>query len=253
MPVSPYQRAQQEGLNQPEGGSGGESGTGKSRSHPTSKRRAKRQKTKEKYAKAREDAQLEDVIPTTPEGAVRDERVPPSKQSEGARGAVQTATMVSGAVRNGWAVPKEAQERVIDELVAIVGDPEMPAKAKVAAANALRLADKDQWERDHPETAARVRGNTSTTVNVVNNVGEVFADIRRDIELIEGTNSGQGHTGSERIERGTDQRASGAEREGTNGAAGTDREGVGDVQADGAAKQVDETQANGTEEARETD
>lgn len=46
-------------------------------SHPTSKARRKRQKLKRKYARLREDAQLADIIETTAEGAVRDERVDP--------------------------------------------------------------------------------------------------------------------------------------------------------------------------------
>ena len=54
--------------------------------HPTSKARRKRQKIKRKYARLREDCQLACIIETTPEGAVRDERVPPSAQAEDSRG-----------------------------------------------------------------------------------------------------------------------------------------------------------------------
>jgi hypothetical protein len=47
--------------------------------------------------------------------------------------------------------------RYADELGTIVTDPDVPAKVKVAAFNALRLADKDQWERDHPAEATLLR------------------------------------------------------------------------------------------------
>lgn len=48
---------------------------------PSNKQRNRRQKVKARYTKAREDAQLEGIIPTSPEGAVRDERVDPASQS----------------------------------------------------------------------------------------------------------------------------------------------------------------------------
>ena len=49
--------------------------------HPTSRARGLKQNLKEHYAKVREEAQLQGLIPTTPEGAVRDEKVKPSTQT----------------------------------------------------------------------------------------------------------------------------------------------------------------------------
>jgi hypothetical protein len=46
-----------------------------------------------------------------------------------------------------------------------VENPEMPAKAKIAAFNALRMADKDQYERDQLEEAGK--SGSTVTINVV--------------------------------------------------------------------------------------
>src|SRR3954465_3171126 len=115
-------------------------------SHPTSKARRKRQKIKRKYARLREDCQLADIIDTNPEGAVRDECVPATAQSE-----QPFPELIAQAIRKGWAVEEGKKPGLVDELVRIVLDPNMPAKAKITAFNALRMADKDQWEREHPD------------------------------------------------------------------------------------------------------
>jgi hypothetical protein len=135
---------------------------------------------KRKYARLREECQLAGIIPTVPEGAVRNERVDPALQQE-----QPLPELIAQAVRHGWAVPEECKPGLVDELQAIVDNPEMPAKVKVAAFNALRLADKDQYERDHPEEAGKARGGAK--VAVVNNVrlGNVFDDIARDVAIIE--------------------------------------------------------------------
>ena len=132
---------------------------GKRKAKPTGKRRNRKQKVKETYAKAREDAQLADVIPTTPEGAVRDERVDPRTQTT-----PPMPGLVALAVRGGWATPEDKKQAMVDELVGIVNNPEMPAKVKVAAFSALRMADQHQWERDHPEDAGRAKGGASVSI-----------------------------------------------------------------------------------------
>jgi len=126
----------------------------KRKSKPTSKARARKQNTKDRYAHAREDAQLEGLIPTTPEEALKPERVDPSTQSE----EPTPTTMVIRAATKGWKVPDERKETLVAELIGIIDNPEMPAKVKVAAFNALRLADQSQWERDHPEVMAKIKG-----------------------------------------------------------------------------------------------
>lgn len=70
------------------------------------------------------------------------------------------------AARRGWAVPDERKVVLVDELVGIVTNPEMPDKVKVAAFNALRQADQAQYDRDHPEDARKAKGTSTSTVNV---------------------------------------------------------------------------------------
>ena len=139
---------------------------GKRKAKPTSKRRSKKQKIRETYAKAREDAQLIDVIPTTPEGAIRDERVPPCAQ-----GSQSMPVLIAEAIRRGWAVPDGIKPQLVDEMVAVILDPERSDKAKVAAFNALRAADRSQWEQDNPVDAGKAKGATSTVaVSVQSNM-----------------------------------------------------------------------------------
>lgn len=135
-------------------------GKGKSKPHPTGSRRNRKQKVKASYAKAREEAQLLDIIPTTPEGAVRPERVDPATQAD-----VAAPELIGQAIRNGWAVPEARKPDLVDELIRILDSLEAPDKVKVAAFNALRMADQAQYERDHPEVVAKLRGN-GATVNV---------------------------------------------------------------------------------------
>ena len=178
MPISPFQRAAEEGLNQPEGSSTVGSGKRKRKSKPTSKARSRRQKTKDRYAHAREDAQLEGLIPTTPEEALKSERVPACAQ-----GSQPMSELVAQAIRKGWNVDEAKKPGLVAEMVAIVMDTEMSAKAKVAAFNALRLADKDQYERDHPDTVkAGGGGNTIVNVNVetIESVQQRLVEVRID-------------------------------------------------------------------------
>ncbi len=147
-------------------------------------------KIKATYAKAREDAQLAGVIPTEPVGAVRNEVVSTSDAPQ--------PGLLQQALRNGWEVPHENKPRLVDEMTKIIDDPNIPVKVKVAAFNALRMADQQQYERDHPEVVAKLKGqNNNQTVNVgvTSNVvvGEVFSDIE-NIEksvgvILNGTNS----------------------------------------------------------------
>lgn len=153
MPQSPFQRAAQEQTSQPESGSEGRKG--KRKSKPTTSRRHKRQETKKRYSEAREDAQLQGLIPTTPEGAIKPEPVSPSVQ-----GNQPMSELIAQAIRKGWAVPENRRPELIDEMIAIVLDNELPAKAKIAAFNALRMADQTQYERENPEAAGKAKGPT---------------------------------------------------------------------------------------------
>ncbi len=145
--------------------------------HPTNSRRNKRKKLKETYAKVREDAQVAGIIVTTPEGAVRPEAVNPASQGEQSLLGIDRA-----AVRNGWAVPEEKKPMVVDRLLEVFEmgpqkmvtrdgiEIEVPPDYNLMKENAkvLILADKTQFDRDHPEDAGKARGGgNTTTVNVV--------------------------------------------------------------------------------------
>ncbi len=166
MPESPFQRAAREGAGIPQGSQGqgpkGSSSAGgkkrKRKSRPTTSARARKQRTKDRYAHAREDAQLEGLIPTLPEEALKPEQVPACAQSEDRKA---LAEMVTRAIRGGWAVPLAKREQFVEELTGILLDPEESSKVKVAAFTALRLADHDQWVRDNPEVAGKAKGGTS--------------------------------------------------------------------------------------------
>lgn len=130
-------------------------------SHPSSKRRRHKQKVKAGYAKLREEAQHLDLIPTTPEGAVRDERAPLT-------GNAQLPELVRQAIRENWATPDCAKGAIVANLLEpffaerqldAQGRP-LPMDPRVATelAKTLRLLDQTQFERDHPEEAGAAKG-----------------------------------------------------------------------------------------------
>jgi hypothetical protein len=77
--------------------------------------------------------------------------------------------------KRGWATPEEVKEDLVDEMMAIVRDPDMKAKDRVAAFNALRVADQSQWERDHPTEAGKSKGGTTSSVNINLNMAAAAA------------------------------------------------------------------------------
>lgn len=118
-------------------------------------RRKAMQNLKRRYADLRERAQLAGLIPTEPEGAVRDERSPAQPK------------LVERALREGWAVPEEIKPELVQELVAVVQDEEAADKTKVAAFRALLAADQAQHERDNPQkTAKGGQVNVSVQTNI---------------------------------------------------------------------------------------
>lgn len=118
-------------------------GRARSLSKPSGRKRKRKEQTKERYQRAREDAQLEGVIPTSPEGASKPERIEPSSQS------IQRFPELIGlAIRRGWAVPDEKKPGLVDEMVDVVHDMDAAAVAKVMAFKALAQGDQLQHERD---------------------------------------------------------------------------------------------------------
>jgi hypothetical protein len=125
---------------------------------PTSSRRWKLQRVADRYAHAREDAQLAGLIPTEPEEALRDERVDPAGQSE-----PPLLGLVRLAVRDNWATPDEKKPVIVDKIVALVEADDTEDHTRIAAARTLLQMDRDQWERDHSELAGKVRGGVQVT------------------------------------------------------------------------------------------
>ena len=110
-------------------------------SHPTSKARRRRQKLKRRYARLREDAQLADIIETTPEGAVRNEvaRVAPDPP---------LPHLVRAALKNNWPTPDCNKPAIIASLLAPFYDSDADRALLVKCFKVLFLADQTQYERD---------------------------------------------------------------------------------------------------------
>lgn len=138
----------------------------KRKSKPTSKRRAQRQKLKDRYAHAREDAQLAGLIPTAPEEALKDERVDPKTQGE-----QDTSGIDRRAARNGWALPDHKKVQVVDRLSEIFEPSnEKPDRYLMEkTAKVLIIADQRQWERDNPQLAGQSKGAINVQQNQQNN------------------------------------------------------------------------------------
>jgi hypothetical protein len=145
-------------------------------SHPTNKARNRRKKVQARYAKAREDAQLAGLIPTTPEGAVRGERVDPRLQS-----CQQLPQLIRQALREGWNVPDSAKPGIIAELLQpfYAQDGPQDYKLLIRLARLLLLLDQTQ---DHSEEAGKAKGGGSATMASVQANIQAAALIREMIE-----------------------------------------------------------------------
>jgi hypothetical protein len=108
------------------------------------KKRKRRQRCKERYAKAREDAQLSGILPTVPEGAVRSEVAPVAPDPP-------LPHLVRAALRQGWDVPDAAKPKVVAELLAGVFDRDADPMMRIRLVRTLLLADRVQYERDRAE------------------------------------------------------------------------------------------------------
>ena len=169
------------------------------KSKPTSSKpgeRGKRQRTKDRYDHAREDARLEGVIPVVPEVAPKPERVDPSSQNE-----VRFPRLIGQAIRRGWAVADEKKPGLVDELIEVVEDEEASPMAKIFAFNALVKGDQVQHDKDQQyirldRVLEMWRGILSAIRNHVTDpllVKAIVADVLRflpppaaGLELIEG-------------------------------------------------------------------
>lgn len=152
---------------------------GKRKSKPTSKRRNERQKLKQAYSKAREEAQLAGIIPTTPEGAVRPEQVNPNNQRVPA-----LPDIVRQALKEGWATPDSAKPAIVAALLEPFFNDELvvdetgkvhlvrPSRKLLnELAKTLRILDQTEYERKFPELAAKAKGGvTVNNSNTQNNI-----------------------------------------------------------------------------------
>ena len=79
------------------------------------------------------------------------------------------------APKRGWATPEDVKEDLVDQMMRIVEDPDAKAKDRVAAFNALRVADQSQWERDHPVESGKSKGGGTSQVNINLNMAAAAA------------------------------------------------------------------------------
>ena len=164
-------------------------------SRPTGKNRKTRQKVKERYAKVREDAQLMGVISTSPEGAVREERVDPSSQdSQRFPGLDRLAILNEG---RGWSTPEHVKRKAVEQAAEVLFEKKTVFKTVVnpdgttttvevvlppdrneqlAAIKVLLLGDQKQYERDNPVESGEKGGSSEVTVNV-NNTNQVAVGV----------------------------------------------------------------------------
>ncbi len=140
------------------------------------KKRKSKQKAKERYAKAREDAQLAGVIETTPVGAVRDEVVNPLVQEE-----QETLSLDRKAIQKGWAVPEQEKQAVVGRLIEKIHQEETSAAEVAMCSNAVLRADQMQYERDHPKEAGEAKGGTKVGVVVQNQIN--LSDLFKQVDL----------------------------------------------------------------------
>ena len=112
------------------------------------KKRKRRQRCKERYAKAREDAQLIGIIPTVPEGAVRNEVAPVAPDPP-------LPQLIRQALRENWATPDASKSKVVADLLAAFFEEGADPMLRIRLFRTLLLADQTQYARDHPEQARK--------------------------------------------------------------------------------------------------
>lgn len=163
----------------------------KRKSKPTGKGRSRKQTVKDRYAHAREDAQLAGVIPTTPEEALRSERVDPlSQDSQRFPGLDRLAILNEG---RGWSTPEHVKRKAVEQAAEVLFEKKTVFKTvtnpdgttttvevvlppdrneQLAAIKVLLLGDQKQYERDNPVESGGSKGGSEVTVNV-NNTNQV--------------------------------------------------------------------------------
>jgi hypothetical protein len=114
------------------------------------KKRKRRQRCKERYAKLREDAQLCGILPTVPEGAVRNEVAPVAPDPP-------LPHLVRAAIKNNWPTPDCNKPAIVDSLCAPAYDPDADPMLIVKCVRVLLLLDQLQYDLDQLEEAGKGR------------------------------------------------------------------------------------------------
>ena len=171
----------------------------KRKSKPTSKARADKQRIKDRYAHAREDAQLAGLIPTTPEEALSNERSDTALQD-----AQRFPGLDRAAVRNatGWHITEAVKRKIVENAAEMIYEKriefvddgrggkvavEMPnRKAQIEAAKILLEADETQYKRDEPEKAGKAAGAAQIDWGALDRRPEPLPDpVQEKIRMIE--------------------------------------------------------------------
>lgn len=87
-----------------------------------------------------------------------------SEDSENDSQAAQDILLTKKAIREGWATPDTIKPDLVDEIVSVALDPTNKPRDRVAAFRALTIADKEQYERDHPKS--QDTGPTTLSINI---------------------------------------------------------------------------------------
>lgn len=103
--------------------------------------RKARQAARREYSILREDKQLAGIEPTTPEGAVHEERVPVGADPP-------APELVRMAIRLGWDTPEAGKVKAVDDLVDAIRDEDTKPGMRVRCFQALLVADRAQTERE---------------------------------------------------------------------------------------------------------
>ena len=99
-----------------------------------------KQAARRAYSIMREDKQLAGREPTTPEGAVHQERrINPYD--------APMPELVRLAIARGWDVSEEGKRKCLEDLIAAVQDPDTRESLRIRCFQAILLADKVEQER----------------------------------------------------------------------------------------------------------
>lgn len=135
---------------------------------------------------SREECQLQGLIPTAPEGALKNEVV--------STGNAVLPELVRQAIKENWATPDAAKPAIVANLLEpffeerqldALGRPMPPdRKLLVECAKTLRALDQTQYERDNPEAAGAAKGGIAISLANTMQATEVMRESLGDVDAI---------------------------------------------------------------------